>query len=410
MRFIDLFAGLGCFHSALKKKGHDCVYACETNKELNKLYFENYKIKPDYDITKIDISTIPQHDILCGGFPCQSFSKAGRQLGIDDDRGKLINKVIEILSLHKPKFFILENVRNLEKHNNGETWKFIKSEIELLGYSVDKKILSPHQFGIPQHRERIFIVGCLDGLKHFSWEAVTNNKPVRKKVNIKNTIPIESEKLNVLNVWQDFLDCLPKKINPYSPLWSMEFGANYPFDIDIHSLPIDVLKSYRGSFGKKLKGNTRDELLEGLPNYIKTKKGKLPKWKQNYRTFYLNNKVEIDTILPKIIKLNNESWQKFEWNCNGLEKNIWKYYIQFRGSGVRIKKNDFFPSLVTVSTQIPIVGSEKRYISIEEAKSLQSINEKLKLPVNNSSIFKALGNAVNVNIVEYIVKELVREI
>lgn len=107
MRFIDLFAGLGCFHIALKNQNHECVFASEINNELNSLYEENHSIKPSNDITKIEISSIPDHEVLCAGFPCQSFSKAGRQLGIEDDRGKLINKVIEILSFHRPRYFIL---------------------------------------------------------------------------------------------------------------------------------------------------------------------------------------------------------------------------------------------------------------------------------------------------------------
>lgn len=193
-------------------------------------------------------------------------------------------------------------------------------------------------------------------------------------------------------------------------MWSMEFGADYPVDKDLHQLSIKELKNMKGSFGKCLFGETKEELLNGLPNYIRTKEGKLPKWKQNYinnnRTFYHKYKKEIDKVLPQIIKLSNESWQKFEWNCGDLEKNIWNYYIQFRGSGIRIKKTDFFPSLVTVSTQIPIIGSEKRYITLEEAKKLQSIPTKIKLPNNNAATFRALGNAANVTIIESIAENL----
>lgn len=410
MRFIDLFAGLGCFHIALKNQNHECVFASEINNELNSLYEENHSIKPSNDITKIEISSIPDHEVLCAGFPCQSFSKAGRQLGIEDDRGKLINKVIEILSFHRPRYFILENVRNLESHNDGETWKYIEKELKKLEYDVQKKVLSPHHFGVPQHRERVFIVGSQIGLGHFNWENVLNTNFRFRKAKPKTIIPLEEEKINVLNVWQNFLNILPENVKPYSPMWSMEFGADYPVDKDLHQLSIKELKNMKGSFGKCLFGETKEELLNGLPNYIRTKEGKLPKWKQNYinnnRTFYHKYKKEIDKVLPQIIKLSNESWQKFEWNCGDLEKNIWNYYIQFRGSGIRIKKTDFFPSLVTVSTQIPIIGSEKRYITLEEAKKLQSIPTKIKLPNNNAATFRALGNAANVTIIESIAENL----
>ena len=410
MKFIDLFSGLGCFHISLSSQGHKCVYACEINNELNNLYEDNYGLKPDYDITKVDVNSIPDHEVLCAGFPCQPFSKAGRQLGIQDDRGNLINVVIEILKVKKTKYFILENVRNLEKHNFGLTWIYIKDELEKLGYSVDKKILSPHQIGIPQHRERIFIVGSLDGLNHFEW---FNTHEVQKtstdisKISSKIITELEAEKIRVLNIWQKFLDCLPSGIKPYSPLWTMEFGANYPIEeFDLETISIEALRKYKGSFGKRISGNNKDELIQKLPNYIKKQRGKIPKWKQNYiknnRQFYLNHKLEIDKILPEIIGLNNESWQKLEWNCGFSEKNLWNNYIQFRGSGIRIKKKDFFPSLVTVSTQIPIIASEKRYLSIDEAKFLQSIPDVIKLPQTNASAFKALGNAINVSLINYI--------
>lgn len=320
--------------------------------------------------------------------------------------------MIEILSYHKPKYFILENVRNLETHNNGETWKYIENELSNLAYNVQKKVLSPHHFGIPQHRERIFIVGSLTGLEHFSWDNVLKTDFKFRKGTPKTITPLESEKVDVLTVWQKFLDNLPKDAKPYSPIWSMEFGANYPVDVDIHNLSINELKKIKGSFGKFLIGETKDELLKGLPNYIRTKIGKLPRWKQTYiknnRNFYTTYKKEIDAVLPQIIALSNESWQKFEWNCGDLEKNIWNYYIQFRGSGIRIKKADFFPSLVTVSTQIPIIGSEKRYISMEEAKKLQSIPDYIKLSNTNTATFRALGNAVNVTIIESIALNLLK--
>lgn len=412
MRFIDLFSGVGCFHVALESLGHECVYACEINKELNILYNNNYSITPDHDITKVNLESIPDHDILCAGFPCQAFSKAGRQLGVFDDRGKLINKVIEILSIKKPSYFILENVRNLEKHNEGKTWAFIYDELVNLGYHVDKKILSPHNFGIPQHRERIFIVGSKDGLEHFNWPENNDVIPDINNINFTEPfVPIEREKENVLNLWQDFLNILPVGVKPITPLWSMEFGANYPLDVDINKISLKELKKYRGVFGVAIQGSTKEEALRYLPNYIKKQKDIMPDWKKNYilrnRQFYQNYKEQIDVVLPRIKALNNESWQKFEWNCGESERNIWNYYIQFRGSGIRIKKTDFFPSLVTVTTQIPIVGRERRYIAIDEARFLQSIPENILLPETKASCFKALGNAVNVDIIRFVASNLI---
>ena len=197
MYFIDLFAGLGGFHIALKRLGHECVFASEIVPELKSLYKQNFGVDVADDITKIPVEEIPAHDVLCAGFPCQPFSKAGRQKGMQEDRGLLINSVIDILSYHRPRYFILENVRNLEKHDGGRTWQYIREHLEELGYSVDKQIISPHEIGIPQHRERIFIVGSIIGLNHFEW---LSPKPVKTDVrliidksNNDSSLKIESE-------------------------------------------------------------------------------------------------------------------------------------------------------------------------------------------------------------------------
>lgn len=417
MDFIDLFAGLGCFHIALTRVGHTCVFASEIDKELCDLYERNYGIKPHGDITKIDINEIPNHDILCAGFPCQPFSKAGRQRGLGEERGLLINSIIEILRIRRPQFVILENVRNLEKHDKGNTWTYIKTQIEALGYSVDKKIISPHFIGIPQHRERMFIVCSLNGLEHFEW---LQNLGIETNVdNIiedqpQDIIHLAEEQHNVIQVWQNFLNLLPEDVYPYSPLWSMEFGATYPYDdIDYETVKAEELWAYFGSYGLSLNGLSKEEIMYRLPNYIKSQKGKIPKWKQNFirnnRRFYQENEEYINPILPQIINLNLESWQKFEWNCARLEKNLNNYLIQFRGSGVRIKKTDYFPSLVTVGTQMPIIGWQERYITPREGARLQSIPDHIILPESIKSCFKALGNAVNVDIVSNIAVSLIVE-
>ncbi len=125
MKFIDLLAGLGGFHQALKQLGHQCVFACEIDKQLNALYEENFGRKPDLDIRDVNVADIPEHDILCAGFPCQPFSKAtptNRRTGFDyPDQGDLFDYVIKILNAKKPRYFILENVPNLKRHDSGQT-------------------------------------------------------------------------------------------------------------------------------------------------------------------------------------------------------------------------------------------------------------------------------------------------
>ena len=158
-KYIDLFAGIGGFHQALSSFGGDCVFASEWDKHAAAVYEENYGIKPHGDITQIDEAEIPTHDILCGGFPCQAFSISGKQKGFEDDRGNLFFDIVRIAKFHKPKVLFLENVRNFERHDKGNTLKRVLEELDNIGYVVNYKVLNASNFGLPQNRERIFFVG-----------------------------------------------------------------------------------------------------------------------------------------------------------------------------------------------------------------------------------------------------------
>lgn len=156
--FIDLFAGIGGFHLALQSFGAKCIFASEWDKHAKEVYFENFGIIPHGDITKIDEKTIPNHDILCAGFPCQAFSISGKQKGFDDNRGTLFFDVARIVKEKKPKIILMENVKNFATHNNGKSLEVVKTTLEELGYNFYQKVLNAIDFGIPQKRERIYMV------------------------------------------------------------------------------------------------------------------------------------------------------------------------------------------------------------------------------------------------------------
>lgn len=156
--FIDLFAGLGGFRLALESFGAKCVYSSEWDKAVQEVYYKNFNVMPDGDITKVDEKNIPVHDILCAGFPCQAFSISGKQRGFDDSRGTLFFDVARIVRYHKPKIIFLENVKNFATHDNGNTLKVVVTTLEELGYNVYYKVLNSVDYGIPQKRERIYIV------------------------------------------------------------------------------------------------------------------------------------------------------------------------------------------------------------------------------------------------------------
>lgn len=165
MTFIDLFAGLGGFRIALESMGAKCVYANEWDKSVQKVYAENFGDIPEGDITKVDESTIPAHDILCAGFPCQAFSISGKQRGFEDSRGTLFFDVARIVKAKKPKVVFMENVKNFATHDNGHTLNVVKSTMEELGYTFYQKVLNAVDYGIPQKRERIYMVCFRNDLK-----------------------------------------------------------------------------------------------------------------------------------------------------------------------------------------------------------------------------------------------------
>lgn len=157
-RFIDLFAGLGGFRLALESLGAFCVYSNEWDSAAQDVYRENFGETPDGDITKVDAKQIPDHDILCAGFPCQAFSISGKQRGFEDSRGTLFFDVARIVREKKPKIVFMENVKNFASHDDGRTLSVVRNTMEELGYIFNYRVLNSVDYGIPQKRERVYMV------------------------------------------------------------------------------------------------------------------------------------------------------------------------------------------------------------------------------------------------------------
>ena len=167
IKFIDLFAGIGGFHLALKSLDMECVFTSEIDAHARKTYAANFKDKylgnPNLfagDIWEVDFKKIPDFDILCAGFPCQPFSQAGYKKGFKDNKdGNLFFSIEEIIKVKKPSVFFLENVRHLKNHDNGRTFKVIYKTLQNLDYTFDYKVIKASEFGLPQHRPRVYMVG-----------------------------------------------------------------------------------------------------------------------------------------------------------------------------------------------------------------------------------------------------------
>ena len=221
--------------------------------------------------------------------------------------------------------------------------------------------------------------------------------------------------IRCLGTWQQFITRFPKDEElPWFPIWTAEFGSTYPYENTTPwAMPRMHLRQHRGSHGRLLKALPRDELLVAHPSYARAREKRFPSWKQTFirlnRNLYQRHKHWIDDWLPQI-KRFPPSWQKLEWNCKGEERDIWKYVIQFRASGVRVKRPTTAPSLVAMTTtQVPVIAWERRYMTARECARLQSMSNLRHFPEIDTKALTALGNAVNVDVVELIAGELLSE-
>ncbi|WP_341492018.1 DNA (cytosine-5-)-methyltransferase [Mesomycoplasma ovipneumoniae] len=417
LRFIDLFAGIGGFHKAIENVAEknnfdiECVFVSEIDPYAITTYINNFNVDQNKIINIRDLdnkaSQVNDHDFLFAGFPCQTFSNAGKKLGfLDEIRGTLFFDIVKILKNKKPKYILLENVKHLINHDNGKTWdtivKILKDD---LGYMIPEKplVLSPNDFGIPQDRKRVYIPGVLrtkvnNPSEFLNIDDLLKNK-INNPLNNKNVLEVkdyiwnnfllhdvddkyclkpnnESNKylLKVFKAWNEFLKNVKRIDNRTLPvIWAYELGKDY----DISNLT-DWHKKY---------------ILD-------------------MREIYNLNKKFIDNWL---VKYDVKSWkkreQKLEWQAGKDINDLKEAFIQLRQSGIRCKRPVKFPTLVAM-VQIPLIFDKNkntwRYLSPREVANLQSFPSDFKIyneiVVNGNDYYsyKQFGNSVNIEIISAI--------
>lgn len=408
VKFIDLFAGIGGFHAAGESLGWECVFANEMDPAAAEVYARNWGMNPlgnihEYTRQKRN-KPIPKHDVLFAGFPCQPFSKSGKQLGMKEDRGSLFHDILWILKKHRPTLVVLENVRNLTGPRHAHEWKFIVESLRALGYKVSMKpfVVSPHRIppkfgGTPQARERVFIVGTY----------VPAN--LRKKIDFDEPIlfPSEFDSWDI-GEWDLFRD-LPMSENKKSDFMKYRLTSEEIELVNAWDSLVKKMLEHRD--GMKLPGFPLWSDLWGKnPPYVKD--AKAPEWKKTFekknRQFYLEHSQIIDKWLHEhpIIRKSVPSKRKLEWQAQDA-KSIWDCLLHFRPSGLRVKKTTYVPALVAI-TQTTIVGPYKRRITPSEGARLQGLSEDFDFGDQpEQASYKQLGNGVAVGAVFQTVQALI---
>jgi len=382
LRFIDLFCGIGGFHQAMMRLPFptQCVFACDIDKECREIYNKNYGLLPASDITQVSEKGLPDFDVLCAGFPCQSFSQAGKKLSMEDKRGNLFEHILRIAKEKKPKYMFLENVKHIKRISDGKVFEHILKRIRETGYIVQVEEMSPHQLGIPQHRERVIFIcrrekeegeGVLIKVIPFTLPIISLSpseqieKILIKDPLIKEKYKISKEVEDILNVWDEMVQVF-------------EIGENLS--------PTILCREFQTAQTDSIS----------------------PAWKQEYiaknkRIFHKYESQWLDWLDKNITLLSKkEIYSKLEWQSGKKREgdSIWNYFIQLRQSGIRVKKCDYFPALVAI-VQTPIYAKEKRYICPRECARLQSFPDEFQMHPVDKIAYKQFGNAVNVDVIHF---------
>jgi DNA (cytosine-5)-methyltransferase 1 len=239
LTYVDLFCGIGSFHQSFKQKGWECVLACDIDESTHSVYRANHGMTPRRDIYDIRDDEIPEHDVLCAGFPCQAFSRVGKNLGFEDNRGVLFLEVIRFARARRPKILALENVRGILSHDEGRTFATIVELLEAEGYTVHHKLLTASDYGIPQMRKRVIFLCVRNDVQHeFTGDAILDfSAYMNPNVCMKDYLGRNYEKKYAYTI-----RCGGRR----SPIESRKNWEAYWVDGQVHRLTLDEVKKLQG--------------------------------------------------------------------------------------------------------------------------------------------------------------------
>lgn len=382
MKYIELFSGIGAFTQAIERivPNAECKFAADIDKKCANVYKLNYGVESLCDLTKKDEKEIPDHDFCFFSPPCQAFSKGGKRLGFEEARGTLIFEVFRILKEKKPKYILMENVRNLVSHDKGNTITVILNSLHELGYRTTKLplILSPHQFGIPQLRERAFLPGIYDP-KNAYTPLDFDLGPLQSK-----------EDNNVFNIIDETENDESLEIRPEDRI-TMQIWDEFYHKIDMKVIGFPIWADYF-----KPGVDTTD----------------FPEWKLDFirknQKLYNDNKAVIDQWVRKwhVFEEFTPTQRKFEWQCGEKINSIYDGLIQFRPSGMRVKVPTVAPALVAM-VQTSVIGRLHRKMSLKECLRLQDFPDDFNFGNQTPhECYKQLGNSICVRVLEQVTRKL----
>ena len=430
IRVADLFAGIGGFHTALSHLSdrtgleYEVVWACEILDHLRDLYEQNFGLRPDGDITEVKASDVPDIDLLVAGFPCQPFSShtSSEYRHESHDSVNLFQEILRIVSEKRPQYILLENVPTLLADTSKPYLKRILHGLMSLGYQVNYNVYSPHEFGKPHYRPRVFIscqLGMTGALVALVKPDDPHTPPLREFLHATRMlyqhkyefehVPLRTSLPHALPLWRDFYETCIKTDTPIPPFWVSleEWGANYPLYENMADHFEDNVKGSLGAFG----WNTIYD-REDLPNRSQHDvigKDIIQRAYKNrgfYKTYDWTGQFMIRNHERILQTCRTYTKASFPLAVRQVKHNDFGQFImQPRSSGIQFFTGDVSPCLTTKDDNMPILIDEERHLCLRELAALQGMVDLEHIPDGQKGI-KAFGNAVNADLVSILLEVL----